>query len=140
MSLEYSFILDTNVLVSALLSKNGKARQALDKAQNIGKLLMSESTLLELITVFNRPKFDRYASSAKRRLLITAIKRTAEIVVIREKIKVCRDEKDNQYLELAIDGQATCIVSGDSDLLVLNPFREIPILTIQEFLDHDFSH
>ncbi|MFM7352093.1 MAG: putative toxin-antitoxin system toxin component, PIN family, partial [Microcystis aeruginosa] len=39
MSLEYSFILDTNVLVSALLSKNGKARQALDKAQNIGKLL-----------------------------------------------------------------------------------------------------
>jgi predicted nucleic acid-binding protein len=59
--------------------------------------------------------------------------------VIREKIKVCRDEKDNQYLELAIDGQATCIVSGDSDLLVLNPFREIPILTIQEFLDHGFS-
>ncbi len=100
MSLEYSFILDTNVLVSALLSKNGKARQALDKAQNIGKLLMSESTLLELITVFNRPKFDRYASSAKRRLFITAIERTAEIVVIREKIKVCRDEKDNQYLEL----------------------------------------
>ncbi|GCL44704.1 putative toxin-antitoxin system toxin component, PIN family [Microcystis aeruginosa] len=139
MSLEYSFILDTNVLVSALLSKNGKARQALDKAQNIGKLLISESTLLELITVFNRPKFDRYASSAKRRLFITAIERTAEIVVIREKIKVCRDEKDNQYLELAIDGQATCIVSGDSDLLVLNPFREIPILTIQEFLDHDFS-
>ncbi|MFM7883547.1 MAG: putative toxin-antitoxin system toxin component, PIN family, partial [Microcystis panniformis] len=92
-----------------------------------------------LITVFNRPKFDRYASSAKRRLFITAIERTAEIVVIREKIKVCRDEKDNQYLELAIDGQATCIVSGDSDLLVLNPFREIPILTIQEFLDHDFS-
>jgi hypothetical protein len=100
---------------------------------------MSESTLLELITVFNRPKFDRYASSAKRRLFITAIERTEEIVVIREKIKVCRDEKDNQYLELAIDGQATCIVSGDSDLLVLNPFREIPILTIQEFLDHDFS-
>jgi putative PIN family toxin of toxin-antitoxin system len=100
---------------------------------------MSESTLLELITVFNRAKFDRYASSAKRRLFITAIERTEEIVVIREKIKVCRDEKNNQYLELAIDGQATCIVSGDSDLLVLNPFREIPILTIQEFLDHDFS-
>ena len=58
MSLEYYFVFDTNVLVSALLSKNCKARQALDKAQNIGKLLMPESTLLELITVFNRPKFD----------------------------------------------------------------------------------
>jgi predicted nucleic acid-binding protein len=59
--------------------------------------------------------------------------------VVREKIEICRDEKDNQYLELAINGQATCIVSGDSDLLVLNPFREIPILTIQEFLDNDFE-
>jgi putative PIN family toxin of toxin-antitoxin system len=139
MSLEYSFILDTNVLVSALLSKNGKARQALDKAQNIGKLLMSESTFLELVTVLERPKFDRYVSSEKRRLFITAIERTAKMVVIHERIEICRDEKDNQYLELAINGQATCIVSGDSDLLVLNPFREIPILTIQEFLDHDFS-
>jgi predicted nucleic acid-binding protein len=61
------------------------------------------------------------------------------MVVIHERIEVCRDEKDNQYLELAIDGQATCIVSGDSDLLILNPFREIPILTIQEFLDNDFE-
>jgi len=45
MSLEYSFILDTNVLVSALLSKNCKARQALDKAQNIGKLLISSGLI-----------------------------------------------------------------------------------------------
>jgi putative PIN family toxin of toxin-antitoxin system len=139
MSLKYSFILDTNVLVSALLSRNGKARQTLDKAQNIGELLMSESTLSELVNVLNRPKFNRYISLTKRRLFITAIENTSKIVVVREKIEICRDEKDNQYLELAINGQATCIVSGDSDLLVLNPFREIPILTIQEFLDNDFE-
>ncbi|WP_287742615.1 hypothetical protein [Microcystis sp. M169S2] len=54
-------------------------------------------------------------------------------------VPLLNQKRYNQYLELAIDGQATCIVSGDSDLLALNPFREIPILTIQEFLHHDFS-
>ena len=139
MSLEYYFVFDTNVLVSALLSKNGKARQAFNKARRLGKLLMSESTLLELVTVFARPKLNKYVSSLEKEIFIVMIAKATKVIEIQSEIVVCRDEKDNQYLELAIDGQATCIVSGDSDLLVLNPFREIPILTIQEFLDHDFS-
>ena len=139
MSLEYYFVFDTNVLVSALLSKNGKARQAFNKARTLGKLLMSESTLLELVTVFARPKLNKYVSSLEKEIFIVTIAKETKVIEIQSEIVVCRDEKDNQYLELAIDGQATCIVSGDSDLLVLNPFREIPILTIQEFLDHDFS-
>ncbi|MCA2683372.1 MAG: putative toxin-antitoxin system toxin component, PIN family [Microcystis sp. M038S2] len=139
MSLEYYFVFDTNVLVSALLSKNGKARQAFNKARRLGKLLMSESTLLELVTVFARPKLNKYVSSLEKEIFIVTIAKETKVIEIQSEIVVCRDEKDNQYLELAIDGQATCIVSGDSDLLVLNPFREIPILTIQEFLDHDFS-
>lgn len=36
--------------------------------------------------------------------------------------------------ELAISGKAECIITGDKDLLVLNPFQEIPIITVQEFL------
>jgi uncharacterized protein len=139
MSPEYCFVFDTNVLVSALLSKNGKARQALSKARHLGKLLMSESTLLELLSVLKRPKFDKYISSLEKDIFLVTVIKATKIVEILSEIEVCRDEKDNQYLELAIDGQATCIVSGDSDLLILNPFREIPILTIQEFLDNDFE-
>jgi len=48
--------------------------------------------------------------------------------------KVCRDPKDNKYLELAVAANASCIVTGDQDLLVLNPFRNIPILTSADFL------
>ncbi|MBD2778869.1 putative toxin-antitoxin system toxin component, PIN family [Iningainema sp. BLCCT55] len=51
-----------------------------------------------------------------------------------EQINECRDPKDNKYLELALSGQAECIVTGDNDLLVLNPWRGIEILTVQEFL------
>lgn len=47
----------------------------------------------------------------------------------------CRDPKDNKYLELAVSGKAECIITGDEDLLVLNPFRQIDILTVQNFLD-----
>ena len=46
----------------------------------------------------------------------------------------CRDPKDNQFLELAVNGQADFIVTGDEDLLVLHPFRAIPILTPRDFL------
>jgi predicted nucleic acid-binding protein len=51
-----------------------------------------------------------------------------------EQIYECRYLKDNKYLELAVSAKAECIVTGDDDLLVLNPWRGIEILTVQEFL------
>jgi uncharacterized protein len=56
------------------------------------------------------------------------------LIKIQEKIEECRDPKDNKFLELAIDGKATEIVSGDQDLLILHPFRGIPIVTVSQFL------
>lgn len=44
------------------------------------------------------------------------------------KIADCRDAKDNRYLELALAAQASVIVSGDDDLLVLDPWRGIRIM------------
>jgi predicted nucleic acid-binding protein len=57
-----------------------------------------------------------------------------------ESIDECRDPKDNKYLELAISGHAESLITGDEDLLVLNPFRNIKIITALEFLDtHSIS-
>ena len=67
------------------------------------------------------------------RFLIALLKEV-ELVEVTEEVAACRDAKDNKFLELAINGQADCIVSGDDDLLVLSPFREIPILKPREFL------
>jgi putative PIN family toxin of toxin-antitoxin system len=50
-------------------------------------------------------------------------------------IHVCRDPDDDKFLEIAIDGLANYIVSGDGDLLGLSPFRGIPIVKPTEFLD-----
>ena len=139
MSLERLFVLDTNIIISAALIKEGKARQALDKAQASGIVLISVPVLSELEEVLARPKFDNYVTAVERKLFLAGFVKTVKFVEVEEKIEACRDPKDDKYLELAVSGNATCIVSGDADLLVLNPFQDIPILTVQEFLELELS-
>jgi uncharacterized protein len=59
---------------------------------------------------------------------------SAESVTISERIAACRDPKDDKFLELAVNGHADLILTGDKDLLVLNPFREIPIVSAATFV------
>jgi len=58
----------------------------------------------------------------------------AELVAITERIAACRDPTDDKFHELAVNGHADLIVSGDGDLLALNPFRQIPIVTPAAFV------
>jgi predicted nucleic acid-binding protein len=62
------------------------------------------------------------------------------LIKISEKITICRDPKDDKFLELAVNGQANFIITGDEDLLVLNPFRNIEIITVNEFLNRFVSY
>lgn len=57
----------------------------------------------------------------------------AELVTITERVTECRDQRDDQFLELAVNGHADVIVSGDANLLVLYTFRGIPIITPAAF-------
>lgn len=102
-----------------------------------GKILASDQTFAELANVVLRPRFERYARLAEREEFLEDFARNAEFVEIRELIVACRDPKDDPYLELAVNGGAECLVTGDEDLLVLHPFREIPILTARAFLEKD---
>lgn len=84
--------------------------------------------LAELNEVLGRQHFRRYVHEDEVRRFLAAFAREAEWVEITTSITACRDPKDNKFLELAVDGHATHIVSGDDDLLALNPFRNISIL------------
>lgn len=128
------FVFDTNVLISAFLFSQSKPRQALDQATVIGVIVLSNSVLSELEEVLYRPKFDRYLTKERRQEFLENLTENAQFIDVTEQINECRDPKDNKYLELALSGQAECIVTGDDDLLVLNPWRGIEILTVQEFL------
>lgn len=58
----------------------------------------------------------------------------AVLVEVIEKVQECRDPKDEKILELALNGGAEYIISGDKDLLVLNPFRDVKIFTAEKLL------
>ena len=122
-------------MISAFILPASNARKALNKARKEGRILLSEETSKEFENVFIRSKFDKYLPLEIRLEIIDDFKSlTIEqnpIVTIND----CRDPKDNKFLELAISGAADCIITGDQDLLVLNPYRQIPILTINQFLE-----
>ena len=129
------FVIDTNVLISYLLSEHSKPGQSSAKAFGMGQVLLSEETLLEIMNVLYRQKFDKYVPLVIRKRFIKKLMQRTHLIETSEKIIECRDRKDNKILEVAVSGQADCIISGDKDLLVLNPFRDIPILSPTDFLD-----
>ncbi len=129
------FVVDTNVLISALLFKNSVPFRAIELAEKQGTILYSEATLNELERVLNRKKFNKYLSLEERQVFLLKFISASELVSITEKIAVCRDEKDNKFLELAVSGNANVIITGDLDLLVLNPFQGIEIIPPDMFID-----
>jgi putative PIN family toxin of toxin-antitoxin system len=50
-------------------------------------------------------------------------------------IRACRDARDDKFLEVAVHGKADAIVTGDADLLALDPFQGIAILTPADYLE-----
>ena len=127
-------VMDTNVAVSAALLPRSVPRQAFDRALEHGTVLISSATVAELNDVLRRPHFDKYVHEDERLEFLATLVREAELVVVTDVVTDCRDPKDNKFLELALSGKATHIVSGDEDLLVLHPFRGVLILTPQAFV------
>jgi len=127
-------VVDTGVAVSAILLPGSIPRQAFDAAVSTADLLVSEATLSELDTVLRRPKFNKYVSEEQRLEFHSALVQASVEIEVTVTIVACRDAKDDKFLELALSGSATCILSGDEDLLTLNPYRGIRIMTPQAFL------
>ena len=134
MTAELRTVFDTNVVISAMLLPSSVPRQAFDHALRQGRVLVSAATVGELDKVIRRPQFDKYLSEEERVEFLTTLVREAELRDPTEAVAVCRDARDNKFLELAVSGRATHIVTGDSDLLVLHPFRGIAIVAPHTFL------
>lgn len=127
-------VLDANVLISAVLRPRSKPAQVYRFAVT-HRLLRNPAVMDECEGLFRREKFDRYSDPLTRREFVAEFVSLSELVEVAVEIRACRDSKDDKYLELAISGLADCLVTGDADLLALNPFRGIAILTPAEFLE-----
>ena len=96
----------------------------------------SPITYNQSIELLRRAKLDKYISLKEKLLALKEFKELAIFSEISEAITECRDPKDDKFLELAVSVNASCIITGDKDLLVLHPFRNIPILNAVDFLNN----
>ncbi|NEP38281.1 MAG: putative toxin-antitoxin system toxin component, PIN family [Okeania sp. SIO2G4] len=128
-------VIDTNILVSSILIESSLPDIAFKEARKIGTILFSDVTFQELQEVLTRSKFDKYIPLDIRSQFLAKIKLESEQILVSEIVNKCRDPKDDKFLDVAVNGQATHIITGDKDLLELNPFQGIPILTPKQFLE-----
>ena len=127
-------VVDNNALVSRLLLPDSAPGRAVRKAVDKGQVLVSEATLNELAEVLTRRKFDRYVTLEDRMQFLRLLGSIAELVPIGYAIRACRDPRDDKLLELAVNGRATLIVTGDRDLLAPDPFHGVSIVTPSAYL------
>jgi putative PIN family toxin of toxin-antitoxin system len=128
-------VVDSNVLISSLLQPSGRTAEVLSAIGGAGGvLLFSDATFEELASRLMRPKFDRYVDQALRRRFIADLAAVADWVTITGVVRACRDPDDDKILETALNGAADALVTGDADLLTLDPFAGLPILAPREFL------
>ncbi|MBC8447084.1 MAG: putative toxin-antitoxin system toxin component, PIN family [Chloroflexi bacterium] len=124
-------VVDTNILVRALIMPQGTVGPVLLRLRRDEyTLLYAQPLLEELIDVLNRPRIRHKYSLTEDDIqtVVSLILLRGEAVAPEERITACRDPRDDKFLEVAVTGKADVIVSGDQDLLVLNPFAGIPIL------------
>src|ERR1700682_805657 len=114
-------VVDTNVLVSRLLAAESLPGQAVREARRSGRLLVSEATMYELAEVLARQRLDRYVTVGERKYFLRQLARIVEFVPIIHVVRECRDPKDDKFLEVALNGRADVIITGDSDLLGMHP-------------------
>lgn len=122
-------VIDTNLWISFLISDRW---DRLDKMLNHQlKFLFSNELLAELIATIERPKFRKYFAKTSLEELLNALSQFIEWVQVESKVDLCRDVGDN----FTKDGKANYIVTGDKDLIALNPFEGTVILTMWDFLN-----
>lgn len=127
-------VLDTNLWISYLISNRHIKLDALMTSDDF-TILYSPELIKEFLTVAERPKFEKYFSANDIADLIEQINAVGELIEIQLDIQLCRDEKDNFLLNLAVDGKANFLITGDKDLLEIGDIEGTEILTYRQFED-----
>jgi len=126
-------VIDTNLFISFLINKDFSK---LDKIIIEGhtRLVLSVELLEEIFAVIKRPKFKSIITEGDIETLLLFFNKFGELVPVPSQLNESRDEKDNFLLNLAIDGKATHLLTGDGDLLELKKIGNTKIMKLKDFL------
>lgn len=122
-------VVDTNVLVSAILAPRSVPKQWVSWCLEHAELVFTDETEAEFLEVVSREKFDRFAPAEARVTAALAIIGSSMRVQVSHMVQACRDARDDKFLDAVLAGRASLLVTGDKDLLTLHPFEGIAIVT-----------
>jgi len=125
-------LIDTNIWVSVFINKDFQffIRKILEKDIRV---ISSARQIEEISNVLARPKLTNLIDKNLVAEFLTLFLKSVEIVESKVTINACRDAKDNFILEAAVSGKSDFIITEDDDLLELNPYENIKIVTMKEF-------
>ena len=127
-------ILDTNLWISFLITKTFSKLDRPIQQRKI-RLLFSEESLSEFLDVATRPEFEKHFTHSDIVEIFEYMDQYGSIIKVKSKVNLCRDTKDNFWLELAKDSKANYLVTGDKDLLIIEEFGKTKILTLKDFIE-----
>ncbi len=133
--MEIKVVIDTNVIVSALISK-GPPSEVLNKyvLGDKVKLLLSDEIYEEYSKVIARDKFKRYEEFYQNgKLLLLLLLTLSTKVNVNVKLDVSRDKDDNKFIELAVDGKADYIITGNVSDFGFSEYQGIKIVSPKLF-------
>lgn len=128
-------ILDTNLWISFLISENFSQLDEYIENESI-TFIFSKELIEEFIEVASRPKFKNFFDNQDIEKLLEKFDLFGKLIDINSDLQYCRDIKDNFLLNLAVDGKADFLVTGDNDLLVLKKIKNTKIITFKELIKH----
>ena len=130
-------VLDTTTLVSAFFWKGNEFELFKKIEQGKAQLFISKNIVKEVEDVLNRPKFEgaiKKVNINPNQIIQNIISVSHLVFGPKLNINVCRDPKDNKFLECAVNANVDYIVSGDKDLLSLEYYKNIKIVRTSEIL------
>lgn len=128
-------ILDTNIWISFLITKNFNPLDKLIENKNI-TLIFSDELIEEFVDVIRRPKFKKSFSKNDIEKILQIFDQFGELVKVKSSIQICRDKKDNFLLNLSVDSKANYLITGDKDLLILEKIENTKIMTFTDFIEN----
>jgi hypothetical protein len=127
-------VIDTNLWISFIISKKLNQLEAILTTEN-ARVLFSSELVEELKATIAKPKLQKYFSENALDDMLDVFDPFVDFIVVKSKIQICRDPKDDFLLSLAKDGKANYLLTGDKDLLELAELGKTKITTITDFIN-----
>ena len=128
-------VLDTNIVVSALIGKHGESAKLFEKLiQEEVENYTSAEIIKEIVDVLNREEITKRTTKKARQFILEQYLIHSKVIQPKTKHLVVEHKSDNKFIDVAKEAKASHIISGDKHLLEIKEFKGIKIINAKEYL------